>query len=1357
LAGINGGIQSQLDGKLSSNLGISNANKVLLSDASGNITAISAELGKFLTSDENGHPIWDTIDTATQSFVAQANSGVSAGDIVQYVNGNIVKGVGGVSSELDIQSPSTFFDYTTNVISATSLNNTTFVIAFQDSSNLNKGTAVIGTLSGSSVSYGSPYTWCTQTAGISIDTIDAERFVIIYRSDDGSNMGNAIIGKVSGTAISFGESYTFHESCSDEFDVSTVNEKRFVVAYQDTGNGNIGMAKVGTVFDTKVSFGLAYTINDAATTSISTSSVGGYTFVVAYEDGVDSMGKAVCGALTDNDESEFVEFQGIPTMGALDWEAFVINGEHYVAIANYYDGTSNELSSSIYKWNGNSFTVFQTFSTNGVSAWKFFDINNEYYLMQGNGKNDTTQNIDSYIYKWDGNSFIKIQSISTSRAKDVEFFELEENYYIVISNKHDDSTYNVNFKIYKWNSASFSEFQTISANGASDCEHFTIDGQTYLGLANYNNDSGYILNSYIYKWDGDNFAQFQTISTKGSLGFEHFIIENEHYLAIANYYDGSSYSLDSLIYKWNGSSFTQHQTINTSAVYNFNYFEMNRNFYLTVSNEKNETTYNIYSKVLKWNETTFEDYQLIKTNGATDSEFIQIDSEYFLLYSNFKNDTTNLVDSKIYRWNGSKNAITFGNEQTFNTSPTTNISNASFNDNRIYIAYQDQGDANKGKVISGSISQTEIVFTNSYTFNTTQTTNIAMSSINETSLFIAYADGDNGSIGKALIAKPSNGAIAIGAAYTFNSAATDLISIQTPGTSKAFITFQGTDQSKLGKGVVVNLEKIYPIGIALNNAPLGQDVQIAHSGIVNNLTGLIPGNKYYADEFGSLVTNATQRFIGIALSEEELLIQTDSPGAINTDTVVISNAQTSVSSSSLTLSQSIWDLSSNLTDIQTTVESHDISITNLEATLVNHQSQLDEKLSSNLGVSNANKVLLSDASGNITAITGETGKVLTTDENGHAIWDNINTATQTFLVESGSGVSAGDIVQYVNGNIIKGVGGVSSELNIQSASTFSEYTCNYIAATSLDNNTFVIAYQDNNDLNKGTAVIGEVSGGTVTYGRSYTWSNQTAAISIDALESDRFVIVYRSDDGSNIGSAIIGNVSGTVISFGNPYTFHQACSDKIDVSTVTPKRFVVAYQDTSNSNFGMAKVGTSFGTHISFGLAYTVNDAATSFISTSSVGEYTFVVAYKDGLDSMGKAVCGALTDNDNSEFVEFQAIPTFKAVAWETFRMNGEFYIAVANRYIEGIDDEFTSSIYKWNGNAFSVYQTISTYGANDWKFFIIKDEYYQILSNYRTNSSHNIDSYIYKWDGNSFVRIQSIATCGAFRCEFIELDNQY
>ena len=40
--------------------------------------------------------------------------------------------------------------------------------------------------------------------------------------------------------------------------------------------------------------------------------------------------------------ASFEEFQSIPTSGATGWEFFEIGGEHYLAVANYGDGSSYE-------------------------------------------------------------------------------------------------------------------------------------------------------------------------------------------------------------------------------------------------------------------------------------------------------------------------------------------------------------------------------------------------------------------------------------------------------------------------------------------------------------------------------------------------------------------------------------------------------------------------------------------------------------------------------------------------------------------------------------------------------------------------------------------------------------------------------------------------------------------------------------------------------------------------------------------------------------------------------------------------------------------------------------------------------
>ena len=57
--------------------------------------------------------------------------------------------------------------------------------------------------------------------------------------------------------------------------------------------------------------------------------------------------------------AEFQSIQSIPTIGALDWEAFAIGGEQYLAVANYCDSKVYKVcgdsvcvcgDSKVYKW-----------------------------------------------------------------------------------------------------------------------------------------------------------------------------------------------------------------------------------------------------------------------------------------------------------------------------------------------------------------------------------------------------------------------------------------------------------------------------------------------------------------------------------------------------------------------------------------------------------------------------------------------------------------------------------------------------------------------------------------------------------------------------------------------------------------------------------------------------------------------------------------------------------------------------------------------------------------------------------------------------------------------------------------------
>ena len=94
---------------------------------------------------------------------------------------------------------------TSDFISVSILDSTHFVVAYRDESNSHYGTAIIGTVSnGDDIAFGSEYVF--NTAGnsyyISVSTLDSTHFVVAYKDGGNSNYGTAIIGTVSFSSIS---------------------------------------------------------------------------------------------------------------------------------------------------------------------------------------------------------------------------------------------------------------------------------------------------------------------------------------------------------------------------------------------------------------------------------------------------------------------------------------------------------------------------------------------------------------------------------------------------------------------------------------------------------------------------------------------------------------------------------------------------------------------------------------------------------------------------------------------------------------------------------------------------------------------------------------------------------------------------------------------------------------------------------------------------------------------------------------------------------------------------------------------------------------------------------------------------
>jgi formylglycine-generating enzyme required for sulfatase activity len=345
----------------------------------------------------------------------------------------------------------------------------------------------------------------------------------------------------------------------------------------------------------------------------------------------------------------FTEIEAISTVGATDWERFVIEGETYLALANYYDDTGSfNVDSKIYKWNGSLFVEFQTIPTSGALDWESFTLNGDTYLAVANSSNGTTNLIDSKVYQWNGSVFVEFQSIPTQGGADWEYFSLDGEHYLAIAN-FQGASYNVDSVIYKWNGTGFVEFQSIATHSGYDWEDFVINGELYLAMANFYDESSWSIDSIVYRWNGSAFVAFQSIPTVGAKDWEAFSIAGVQYLAVANYWNGTTRNIDSKIYQWNGSAFMEIQSIPTIGAQDWESFGIAGDHYLAVSNHYNDVTYNIDSKIYKWHGNAFSEAQAIATIGANNMAAFAIDGETYLGVANFRNETTYLLDSKIYK------------------------------------------------------------------------------------------------------------------------------------------------------------------------------------------------------------------------------------------------------------------------------------------------------------------------------------------------------------------------------------------------------------------------------------------------------------------------------------------------------------------------------------------------------------------------------------------------------------------------------------------------------------------------------------------------------------------------------------
>jgi hypothetical protein len=569
-------------------------------------------------------------------------------------------------------------------------------------------------------------------------------------------------------------------------------------------------------------------------------------------------------------------------------------------------------------------------------------------------------------------------------------------------------------------------------------------------------------------------------------------------------------------------------------------------------------------------------------------------------------------------------SISFGTPVVFlNASISEQTITFDSTNNKVVIAYKDGGNSNYGTAIVGTVSGTTISFGSSVVFETGNTSEtFASYDSTNNAVLIAYADGGDSSISKIIAGTVSGTTISFGDIVSLGTTSTAISSAFDSSTGKVVISHRDNGNSGFGTSIVASTVTLVPnltaenyIGIADAAYTDGATANIQVTGAVDDAqSGLTAGEAYYVQLDGTLSTTPDNPsvFAGTALSATELLI-----------------GKSDATSPSVSVTASG-------------------SLANGDLVVINADGTVSVVAQTTGSPSAGDTVVFESATSNYisSAFDSASNKVVI------AYQDAGNSQYGTAIVGtvSGTSISFGSPVVFASHAL-------------QDTSTVFDSNSNKI----------VIAYRNATGSEVGTAIVGTVSGTSISFGTAVVYQNSKATYPSATFDSanNKVVITYRHEANSSYGTAIVGTVSGTSISFGTPVVFYS-----VNIQTQAPATFdsnankvVIAFKDYPNPYNGSAIVGTVSGTSISFGTKAIFSSGFTSNMGiTFDSNANKVVIAYRDEANSDGVAIVGTVSGTD----ISFGAEVIFNT---ENAQFNSLAFDSNSNKVVIGYMDSSNSN----------------------------------------------------------------------------------
>ena len=734
------------------------------------------------------------------------------------------------------------------------------VALYRDSSN-NQGYAVVGTVSGTSISFGSATAYTTnapQNPKVEYDS-NADRVLIAFRDSSDGDKGKSVVGTVSGTSISFGSIVTFENAATGAtialaFDS---NANKMAINYVDAANSSYGTAIVGTISGTSVSYGSA----------------------VVYFSG----STADTGAVFDSTNNKVV----------FAYEDAVVSGREGKALVGTISGTSISF--------GSAATFTSSASYHEESGFSMaYDTNAKKIVIVYNDEADG----------YDGEFVVATvsgTSISFSSSTDFETDPVEHQVVVFDSN--------LNKLAIAWRDGGSSYYGKIrSLQLAYNNTVTSITTENFIGFAKDNVADGAVATIQTANSIArDNIGEAPTLSAGSAAVYESataadnniaFVPSANKFVIVYRDEGNSSYGT-ALVATISGTSVTY----GSATVFNSDYvgnldITVDTNVDRIAISYTSSTSSNTGKMIIgAVSGTSLSFGSAADFNNNTVSTGVAFDSSNNKVVVAYEDDAnSDYTAARVATIDSSDNSVTFGTEvnvEEANTAYQRIVFDS--NSSKVVVIYRHyDGSAYSGRAKVGTVSGTNISFGSSTTFHSGNFSqpDIEFDSSNN-KVVIVYANEASSAVGTAIVGTVSGTSISFGSAVVFNNGDTSTMGLTFDTTQNHFViayrdqgdsnkanaiigTVDGTSisfgtEASLTSGAALYIKCAYDSNAdkVLVSYQDGANSDYGTAVVATASTDLTIGQTYFVQTDGTLSTSADSPSViaGTAISGTDLIVK----------------------------------------------------------------------------------------------------------------------------------------------------------------------------------------------------------------------------------------------------------------------------------------------------------------------------------------------------------------------------------------------------------------------------------------------------------------------------------------------------